>query len=86
MVLMASAINCVYGSALSPPRLQQVVECLDDYFQHADHNEPFFQSFLPLLVQQLRSSDISVGSPNNAEVVLDSLHMGLFRPWHIVPT
>lgn len=53
-VLMSAAANCVYGSTLSPPRLQQIRECVEEFFETSTPDDPYFQSYLPLLVDQLR--------------------------------
>ena len=53
-VLYSAASNCVYGSTLSPPRIQQVREsvqhCMDGCSAGEDEH---FMSILPLLVEQM---------------------------------
>lgn len=44
----------VYGSTLGPPRLQQIRECVEEFFETATPQDPYFQSCIPELVQQLR--------------------------------
>ena len=53
-VLMVVAANCVCGSTLSPPRLQQIRECVEEFFDTASPSDPFFQYHLPYLVEQLK--------------------------------
>lgn len=42
-VLMPAASNCVYGSTLSPPRLHQIRECVEEYFGTCTPDDPYFQ-------------------------------------------
>ena len=53
LVNMASAHNCVYGSTLSPPRLEQIQGCIDEYFSHATPSDEYFQFHLPQLIRVL---------------------------------
>ena len=69
-VTMTAAQNCVYGSTLSPARLQQISEAMNEYFEQHDHTEPFFQMHLHRLVEQLDDLGVAITDANCAEVVL----------------
>ena len=59
-VLMTAAGNCVYGSALSPPRLQQIQETVDEYFVMFDETEELFQFWLPHLIGSLKIAGLTL--------------------------
>ena len=47
---MIGVINVMWGSTLSPPRKQQIIETTDEYFTYANCDDPWFQHHLPNLV------------------------------------
>ena len=54
IVLMTAANNVVYGSLLSPARLKQIEQTVNDYLSHTKPLEcPLFLSALPYIVEQL---------------------------------
>ena len=54
VVLVTAGMNCVYGSTLSPPRLQQIVETCQEYFEQATPNDWWFQLWLLFLATSLK--------------------------------
>lgn len=67
-ILMSAGHNCVYGSSLSPPRLAQIRECVEEYFETRNPTDEFFQMFLPFLVEQLKLG-VSLGDDGCEEVM-----------------
>ena len=65
-VLMTAAGNCVYGSTLSPPRLQQIQETVDEYFATQNKSDSLFQFWLPHLIKSLKL-DFDLASEDVAE-------------------
>ena len=58
--LGAVAQNCMYGSTLSPPRLDQVRDAVREYFENATVSDENFQFWLPYLAKSLKlKADIS---------------------------
>ena len=54
LVIVTSAQNCVHGSTLSPPRLQQIRECVQDHMRHSTPNtDEYFLQLLPDMIDQL---------------------------------
>ena len=65
---MCSAQNVVFGSTLSPPRLDQIVRCVDEYFSEVDvNNDPYFQWHLPHLHAALQI-DVCLSDPSVSTV------------------
>ena len=53
-MLFITAMNLVYGSTLSPPRLKQITELTDEYFENLNlETDACFQLHLLALVEQL---------------------------------
>ena len=69
---MAAAQNCVYGSTLSPPRLQQIRECVEEYFEHCTPSDPYFQFYLPQLVHALPYLGVSLSDEKCEKALLIS--------------
>lgn len=69
VVLMTSAQNVVYGSLLSPARLQQIREAWESYFTTANKDDEVFQFFLPMLVKQL-PIEVSMADQDCDEVII----------------
>ena len=65
-VLYCTATNVVYGSTLSPPRMVQIRETLQEYFRLESQTDGYFQMHLPILVQQL-PLDVDITDPECAE-------------------
>lgn len=74
-VLMSAASNCVYGSTLSPPRLQQIRECVAEYFDTCTPDDPYFQFYLPHLLEQLRLG-IAMTDPNVDQAICLCMSVG----------
>ena len=54
MLAMMGAMNCAYGSTMSPPRLQQVRDTVAEYMQLANpHTDAWFQHWLPFILEEL---------------------------------
>ena len=68
-VLMTAAGNCVYGSALSPPRLQQIQETVDEYFETFGPSEELFQFWLPHLIPALKIQGLTLTTENCDQVL-----------------
>ena len=67
-IVYCSAQNVTYGSALSPARLQQTREIVDEWFRTGDPNtDPWFQLHLPLLVKQM-GLQVNLADESCAEV------------------
>lgn len=59
---MMGSQNVVYGSTMSPARLMQIQETVDEYFGTMDHTCLWFQSCLHDIIQQA-FPHLSVTSP-----------------------
>ena len=51
--LMASVQNIMYGSQMSPPRMEQIKDTVAEYFSYADETDEWFQLHLPNIIEQL---------------------------------
>ena len=65
IVLWTSSENCVYGSTLSPPRLQQIQETCNELFQIADPpNDELYQHWLPYIIAANPQWGLTTTTPN----------------------
>ena len=63
---MMSAMNTAYGSTMSPGRLQQIRDTVEEYMKLANPlTDPWFQLWLPHLVKQL-APDLSMADDDVA--------------------
>ena len=53
-VLMTATGNVLHGSSLSPPRRQQIKDCMAEYWSHATPSDPYLQYWLPFIVETLQ--------------------------------
>ena len=73
MLSMLSAMNCAYGSTMSPPRLQQVRDAVSEYMTFANPaTDAWFQLWLPHIIDQLGLS-FSPADDSAAEQVWENL-------------
>ena len=60
-VIMAAANNCVYGSTLSPARLQAVRECVHDWFERVNPaDNSIFLRLLPRIVKCFQRAGVVI--------------------------
>ena len=52
-VHMVTNQNVMYGSNLSPPRMEQIRNCVEDYYEDNGPGDPWFQLHLPHIAKQM---------------------------------
>ena len=67
-MLMTSANNCFYGSAMSPPRQVQVREAIQSWVRSSGPDCPVLGMYLPDIIRQL-ALPVSVTDPDVVNVV-----------------
>ena len=76
---MTVAQNCLHGSTLSPPRLQQIRDTVKEYFVTATVSDEYFQFWLPFLVVSLQLR-LDTAAEGAAEVMASGDPMGKTAP------
>ena len=72
--MFAAGHKCVYGSVLSPPRLQQIREAIMDWMDNTNlATDVLFLDYLPLLANQL-DLKVKPGDEDCIEVGMDVLY------------
>ena len=79
-------MNLAYGSTMSPPRLQQLIEITDEWFEHINpRTDQWFQLHLPMLIEQM-GLRVSLASDDCAQVGTRVAYEHVPKPIETVPT